>query len=307
MYSLSAAKPKSSVTLDELWSLYEQGMHRRGLSDFTIKHEVENFSAIAKHLLCEQDIATLTTGDFEHVFDQMRGRNLAAVTINGRIKTLRRMMEYAQKHDLLLVNHATKVEKMKETEMPIHSLTLVDMKNLLAQPATNKFTGVRDRTMMQLLLDSGIRLRETLDLTVEQVDLKHRQLKEVHRKTGKIVDIPISRPMTNSLEGYLDIRGTLDINALFVTIFNRPISRRTFQENVQTYGELAGIEGVRVSPHTLRHTFAKFYILNGGDPFSLQHILGHSNMNMVRRYVTMWGHEVQVLHDKYSPLAACNI
>ena len=64
----------------------------------------------------------------------------------------------------------------------------------------------------------------------------------------------------------------------------------------------AGIKGVRPSPHTLRHTFATQYILNGGDAFSLQKILGHSTLDMVRVYVDMASSNVALQHKKFSPM-----
>ncbi|TCP54435.1 phage integrase family protein [Tumebacillus sp. BK434] len=68
------------------------------------------------------------------------------------------------------------------------------------------------------------------------------------------------------------------------------------------YGELAGIRNKRVSPHTFRHTGALFYILNGGDPFSLQKILGHTDMSMVRKYIQMTSADVKRQHNIFSPL-----
>ncbi|RNB87208.1 hypothetical protein EDM56_16150 [Brevibacillus fluminis] len=71
---------------------------------------------------------------------------------------------------------------------------------------------------------------------------------------------------------------------------------------IKKYGEMAGITGVRVSPHTLRHKFAKFYVLNGGDSFTLQKLLGHQDMTMVRRYIQMNDLDLQRQHEKFSPL-----
>jgi integrase/recombinase XerD len=71
---------------------------------------------------------------------------------------------------------------------------------------------------------------------------------------------------------------------------------------LQDYGRKAGVTNKRVSPHTFRHTGALFYIMNGGDPFSLQKILGHSDLTMVRRYVQMTDLNMKSQHKKFSPL-----
>jgi integrase/recombinase XerD len=71
---------------------------------------------------------------------------------------------------------------------------------------------------------------------------------------------------------------------------------------IRKYGKMAGIKNVRVSPHTFRHTFAKIWILNGGDTFSLQKILGHTTMDMVRNYVNLVSEDIQIQHRKFSPM-----
>ncbi|MGX5621291.1 tyrosine-type recombinase/integrase [Bacillus cereus] len=68
------------------------------------------------------------------------------------------------------------------------------------------------------------------------------------------------------------------------------------------YGNNAGIKGVRVSPYTFRHTFAKYYLLNNGDVMTLQKILGHSSNEMVRKYVNMTSKDIATQHNKHSPI-----
>jgi integrase/recombinase XerD len=74
-------------------------------------------------------------------------------------------------------------------------------------------------------------------------------------------------------------------------------------ERIRLHGDNVGITGVRVSPHTFRHTFAKLYIKNGGDLFTLQKILGHHDISMVRKYVQMSKRDLQEQHEQSSPLA----
>ena len=71
---------------------------------------------------------------------------------------------------------------------------------------------------------------------------------------------------------------------------------------IKRIGKRAGIKNVRLSPHTFRHTFAKMWILNGSDAFSLQKILGHTTMDMVRNYVNLASSDIQIQHRRFSPL-----
>lgn len=85
------------------------------------------------------------------------------------------------------------------------------------------------------------------------------------------------------------------------------MSANSFRKRLSEYGDMAGIKNKRVSPHTLRHTGALLYILNGGDPFSLQKILGHTDMQMVRRYIQMTNTDIKRQHNIFSPLKNLNL
>jgi len=114
----------------------------------------------------------------------------------------------------------------------------------------------------------------------------------------------VSSKTKETLKKYLRVRGDIPGNLyLFISSEDQPMRRRNVQERLIVYGSKARLEGVRVSPHTFRHTFAKMYILRGGDPFSLQSLLGHSTLDMVRHYVNLWGSDLQKMHRQFSPVA----
>ena len=81
-----------------------------------------------------------------------------------------------------------------------------------------------------------------------------------------------------------------------------PLTKNGVQQMLRRYGRKAGITGVRCSPHTFRHTFARNYLLNGGDIFSLQKILGHSSLASVRIYLNLFATDVKKQHRQFSPV-----
>ncbi|MNW55251.1 Tyrosine recombinase XerD [compost metagenome] len=91
-------------------------------------------------------------------------------------------------------------------------------------------------------------------------------------------------------------------STVFLLNNRKPLTYNQAYERIRLHGEKAGISGVRVSPHTFRHTFAKMYIKNGGDLFTLQKILGHHDISMVRKYVQMEQRDLQEQHAQSSPL-----
>lgn len=99
-------------------------------------------------------------------------------------------------------------------------------------------------------------------------------------------------------------KGRKERSVPFSAKTGKPMCRSKARKLLLRYGRAAGIEGVRIFPHTLRHTFAVLYIRNGGDSFSLQEILGHSTLEMTRRYVNLASRDVAEQHKKFSPMDA---
>jgi len=92
------------------------------------------------------------------------------------------------------------------------------------------------------------------------------------------------------------------ITSLFLNENGLPLTRSGVQQMLRRLGRAVGLTGARCSPHTFRHTFAKNYLLNGGDIFSLQKILGHSSLASVRVYLNLLNGDVKAQHQKFSPV-----
>ena len=98
--------------------------------------------------------------------------------------------------------------------------------------------------------------------------------------------------------------GALDSAGVFPNDVGGPLGGKTMQKRMKRYASEAGIEGLRVSPHTLRHTYALNYVRNGGDPFTLQRILGHTTLDMTRRYCELAEADVLERQRELTPLGA---
>lgn len=293
---------------DELLSLRCTEMRRVGNSVDYVKHEKENYRAIVKELPEGINLLELNADNLESmVFDPMRERGLKANTINGRIKTARRLFAIAMRKGFTNSNPALDVVLSVRKKEGIPSLDTRQIYVLLQQPNLKTFVGLRDHCAMALMLDTGIRLREMLDLRTTQVNLQERLLKSVKGKNRKIQDVPLSEPMCDVLKKYLKERGQVNCEALFLTVDDKPLRRRSFQERMEMYRQTAEFNGVRVSPHTLRHTFAKHWIISGGDAISLRDMLRQSTMDQAAEYVMFFSTEIRDLHDKYSPLVNLDI
>ncbi len=138
---------------------------------------------------------------------------------------------------------------------------------------------------MLVLIDNGVRLSELVNMKITDISLESGKI-NVLGKGSKEREVMFQATSREQIRRYLKIRGTLQHDYLWVAHDDNHLSRKTIQDRLKKYGEMAGVNK-RVSPHTFRHTCAKMYIMQGGDIFSLQQLLGHSSLEMCRHYVVL--------------------
>ncbi|MEN6642749.1 MAG: tyrosine-type recombinase/integrase [Armatimonadia bacterium] len=211
-------------------------------------------------------------------------------------------------HDYATANPWEHVAKAREGRKIIATLTSTQIKALLDQPPIHLFVGLRDFCFMMLLLDTGLRLSETLSLQLPDLDLGQATVKALGKGNKERV-VGISSRMLNELEAYRQNRakalegiGMGGSPWLFPNDIGGKLTPKAFQVRMRAYGDKAGISGVRVSPHTLRHTHAVNFIRSGGDAFYLQRILGHSSLEMTRRYCEVADEDAISRQRELSPL-----
>lgn len=157
----------------------------------------------------------------------------------------------------------------------------------------------RERALVFLLLDTGLRLAEVASLRVG--DLRPDGTIRVMGKGATERIVPLGTTARRALLRYVADRPPVGpADPLFVGRRGGVLGRRGIQVAIARLGRRAGV-GTRCSPHTFRHTFARGYLVNGGDVFSLQQILGHATLDMVRRYVTLSETDLVARHRAASP------
>ena len=145
-----------------------------------------------------------------------------------------------------------------------------------------------------------------VSIDLNDVNLTEGYIKIRHAKGGRERLVPIGSLVQKSLWKY--INGcrpkplTQKVTRLFLSNHGMPLTRSGIQQMIRRYGKRANIDGVRCSPHTFRHSFSKHYLLNGGDIFSLQRILGHSSLASVRNYLNLFAVDIKRQHQRFSPV-----
>jgi integrase/recombinase XerD len=210
-------------------------------------------------------------------------------------------------------NPAERVRKIREPRKLIEALSEAQVKALLQQPDREQFVGLRDCCFLLLLLDTGVRLSEGLGLKVGDVDLDEMSIK-VMGKGNKERRLGLSPRLMAELKPYLRKRqmavvaiGLPESRWVFPNDKGGRLSSKAMQQRLKRYGDAAGIRGVRVSPHTLRHTYALNFVRSGGDPFTLQKVLGHSSLDTTRRYCELADADVMARQRELTPLRTMDL
>lgn len=182
-----------------------------------------------------------------------------------------------------------------------HVLVEDDIRRLI-QAARRK---PRDLALVLLLLDTGIRASECCSLTIDDVDLEGRSLLIQNGKGQKTRYVFYSDATARAISRWLAYRpeDALDDSLFISHKTHEGMSRNTLCVTMRRLGNHAGIKGTRVSPHTLRHTFATLWIKAGGDSHSLMRLMGHTTTRMAEKYVNLVGADVSALHRRYSPVS----
>lgn len=293
------------LTFDEALKLFIEDGERRGLRPDTIVYYRQQLGLFRRYLVTidkTELISEVVRADIDNFVEHEKKRGMQNTTINLRLRAIRAFFGYLKSMKYISVNPLKKYPLLKIRDGNIETFSMKQLRQLLNAPDRRTFTGLRDYTFMLLLLETGLRLSEVTAVQIDDVKLPEGQIFVRHTKGHMHRYVPIQAKMKEQLRRYMRIRGTCETERLFVTIDGEPMARSALQKIVGNYGRKAGIKGVRCSPHTLRHTFAKLSVMNGAGVFELQKILGHSTMEMVKTYVNLYSSEVNERHKEFSPL-----
>ncbi|MGB0646403.1 MAG: site-specific tyrosine recombinase XerD [Bradymonadia bacterium] len=188
-----------------------------------------------------------------------------------------------------------------------HTLSLNEVERLLQTPSLSSPRGVRDRTMLELLYATGLRVSELVSIKVDNLHLEQGYIRVVGKGNKERI-VPLGETARQWIETYvqsdrllLSKKSTLKGSGyLFLTRLGRPMTRQGFHKNLASITRRAGIE-TRVSPHILRHAFATHLLERGADLRSLQLMLGHADISTTEIYTHVSKQRLAALHRQHHP------
>lgn len=273
----------------------------KNLSENTLIYYRQRLDALARYIQTEAPGTTPAemTPQFIRTYIAHESMACSPATANHDVCTLRVFFGYLVE-DGYLENSPMHGVKMVQTKKVIIDTFSTEQIEKILSMCRKDFVGIRDRAIFFTMLDCGLRASELCGLTMEDVDWSQQTMR-VLGKGNKERLVPFGNACRRVLSQWATRRGNLDIDQFFVTCYGTELNRYRLRQMVARRCEVAKITGVRCSPHTFRHTFAVMYLRAGGDVFSLQKLLGHSDLTMTRRYAELSQTDVQSKHRQFSP------
>lgn len=282
------------------------------LSPNTLNDYYNTFRKFQDYLETDPPINEITVNDIAGFI--ARYSHLAKKTLKNYHIGLSALWTWA--HDQGIAKHKTAqlYDPPKPDQIAIVPYTEADIKSMLSntnqskpytlpgkrQAKNNLPEGQRLKTTIILLLDTGIRASEFCSLKYRDVDLRNLNI-IVMGKGRKERQIPISSRTAQAIWAYFHTRPEMHVNSpAFTTANGTKISRDNLLKSIYRLGNRAGVQVPNL--HRFRHTFAINFLRNGGDIYTLQRILGHSTLDMVKRYLAIAQVDIQAAHRRASPV-----
>ncbi|HWP92796.1 MAG TPA: site-specific tyrosine recombinase XerD [Thermodesulfobacteriota bacterium] len=278
----------------------------KGLSKNTLESYGRDVSKWVVYLE-ERGIVDIREVDYKVILDfltHLREQNLNARSVARILVSIKQFFRFLLAEKIIEKDPTFLIRTPKiRTSIP-GVLSLDDVEKLLSAPDDKTPEGVRDLAMLEVLYATGIRVTELVSLQLNSVNFELGYLM-VYGKGGKERIVPIGDKAIASLQEYMNISRPSLLKSrksvyLFVTRRGGKMTRQGFWKLIKGYAGRTGI-GKKISPHTLRHSFATHLLERGADLRTIQIMLGHSDISTTQIYTHIQRERLKEIHRKYHP------
>jgi integrase/recombinase XerD len=281
--------------------IVEKGLSRNTIEAYA--RDLRGYSAFLQEH-SGSDSLTVSSDKFIYYFKLLRTEKLSPRSLARNISTLKGFYKFLLQEGVLEENPLRHLRTPRVIPRLPEILTREDVEQVLAQVKAEKPLGLRDRAMLEILYATGLRVSELVHLSVHDVDLEVGYLR-TKGKGSKERIVPIGGAAIRALKDYL--QGSRQVSAvkaegqtLFLGRGGRGITRQGFWKLLRRYASTAGIRK-KITPHTLRHSFATHLLEGGADLRSVQSMLGHADIATTQIYTHVSRDHLKRLHQKYHP------
>jgi len=295
---------KSFLALEQAADLFGVYCRAKGLAESTLQTYSYALARLQAYLQDQARGPSLPSRDDLRAFiSHMLAAGLSRQTIRVRMRAVRAFCGFLVREELVDESPMRGVEIPRVPATMPEVLSVGEIQRLLRAARNGSWYGTRNHALLCMFLDTGLRLSELIALDLSDVDVARAVIRVRNGKGSKERCVYAGQTLARALRQWIEVRPYAQADAaLFLTRTGKRLDKRNVARIVERVTQRAGIGGKRVHPHLLRHTYATHFIMNGGDPFSLQRILGHSDIKTTMIYVNLAGVGLREAHAKASPV-----
>lgn len=271
----------------------------KGLSTETVKFYEKELKQTGRALAEIEapviNLRKMQTTHIENFIEYQQSLGRAINTINARLRAGRTFFNFCLRKKYITANPYDGVQQLRKRHEVGATFSKRQLKRLLDAPDISSFVGLRDLCIMLTFAHTGIRLTELTSLRLQDVTFEDKGALNIqYAKNRYARRIPLTARLRTVLKAYIQERGVLNHDYLFIGVEDEPLGARQIQDRLKLYGKKTEIEKeVPVSPHAFRRTFCRLKVEAGTNIFVLQRLSGHQSLEILKRYVEIYGKDLE--------------
>lgn len=294
-----------SLTVKEVFEAFLKKLKVSNVSNYTIIYYKDTLSYFIEYIGADT-ISKLITNEMieDYIIYLKDKRQIKDITINSYLRAIRAFIKFGQERNN--IDKQIKVKMIKTEKQIKENYSDQELEILLKKPDKKSctFTEFKTWAFVNYLLGTGNRITTAINVKICDIDFDNFTITLQKTKNRKQQIIPLSNTLAEILQEYLCVRGGSPDDYLFCNQYGEQSTRGAYQKLVIKYNKKRGVN--KTSVHAFRHTFAKNWILSGGDIFRLQKILGHSDISVTKEYLQMFGQDLQMDFERFNALDRLN-
>ncbi len=275
----------NKITFKEGCDKYLDNCRQRNLREGTINHYKQSYTQFYKYFDADMPVENFTPDIYKQYVVYLKNTLQNDVSINSYLRDLITTLHFLMNEGYV---EYFKMQAIKVDKTNVETYSEDELRTLLANPNIKKcsFIEYQSWVMTNFLFSTGVRQRSLMNIKVKDVDFDNNVVYVNITKNRKPLIVPINQTMTHILIEYLKYRKHKSVDEyLFCNVFGEQLAKSTCYHMLYSYNKRRGVETTGI--HRYRHTFARQWVLNGGNVVSLSKLLGHSSLQITQNYINL--------------------
>ena len=268
------------------------------------KNDLKNFSEFLNKYDCKLNIVNIDRSAIQFYIQSISKKKITGKTLQRKVSTIKSLYKFLSDREIIDYNISELIELPKADKKLPNLLSQKEIDKLMQLPDLNTVVGLRDKSILEILYSTGLRISELISIKLDDINIDNKVIK-VFGKGSKERYVLLGKEALNSLSDYLNNINTKSENSIFLYPavngnIDKHISQRTMFNIIKKYLIMIS-NNEKLSPHSLRHSFATHLLDNGADLLAVKDLLGHEDLSSTQIYTHVNIGKLKNIYSKAHP------